>query len=113
MNKIFGIGVDIVNINRFKNLDYEDNKKFYQKIFLESEIEYCLKFKNSEQHFAGKFALKEAIKKSLTEPIEFLEIMTGHKNSKPTVTLKIQNNYNFFVSISHEKDYAIAMVIIQ
>ena len=113
MNEIFGIGVDIVDINRFKKRDYENNKKFYQKIFLDSEIEYCLKFKNSEQHFAGKFAVKEAIRKSLTEQIEFLEIITGHENSRPTVNLKIQNNYNFFVSISHEKDYAIAMVVVQ
>lgn len=113
MNKIFGVGVDIVDISRFKNMDYEDNKNFYQKIFLDSEIEYCLKFKNSEQHFAGKFAVKEATKKSLTETIEFLEILTGHENSRPTVNLKIQNNYNFFVSISHEKDYAIAVVIAQ
>ena len=65
MNKIFGIGVDIVDINRFKNMDYKNNKKFYQKIFLDSEIEYCLKFKNSEQHFAGKFAAKEAVKKAV------------------------------------------------
>ncbi len=113
MNKISGIGVDIVDINRFKKMKYEDNKIFYQKIFLDSEIEYCLKFKNSEQHFAGKFAVKEAIKKSLTEPIEFLEILTGHENSKPIASLKIENNYNFFISISHEKDYAIAMVIVQ
>ena len=113
MNEIFGIGVDIVDINRFKNMDYKNNKKFYQKIFLDSEIEYCLKFKNSEQHFAGKFAIKEAVKKSLTKSIDFLEIITAHKDSRPIIRLKIQNNYKFFVSGSHEKDYAIAIVIVQ
>ena len=113
MDKIFGLGTDIVDINRFKDMIYENNKKFYKKIFVESEIKYCLKFKNSEQHFAGKFAIKEAVKKSIPETVDFLEIVTEHVNSKPTISLKIQNTYNFLVSVSHEKDYAIAMVLVQ
>jgi len=113
MNEIFGLGIDIVDINKFKNKRFDNNKKFYQKIFLDSEIEYCLKFKNFGQHFAGKFAIKEAVKKSLKEPIDFLDIITGHENSKPIIRLKIKNDYNFFVSVSHDKNYAIAIVIIQ
>tara|TARA_B110000014_G_C20058874_1_gene551315 strand:+ start:623 stop:964 length:342 start_codon:yes stop_codon:yes gene_type:complete len=113
MDKIFGLGTDIVDINRFKDMIYENNKEFYKKIFVESEIEYCLKFKNSEQHFAGKFAIKEAVKKSIPETVDFLEIVTEHVNSKPIISLKIQNTYNFLVSVSHEKNYAIAMVLVQ
>ena len=48
----FGIGIDIVANKRFKELPYSTNKKFYEKIFEQSEINYCLKFKNSEEHFA-------------------------------------------------------------
>ena len=73
----------------------------------------CLKFKNSEQHFAGKFAIKEAVKKSIPDTVDFLEIVTEHVNSKPIISLKIQNTYNFLVSVSHEKNYAIAMVLVQ
>tara|TARA_B110000014_G_C20125228_1_gene598768 strand:+ start:525 stop:866 length:342 start_codon:yes stop_codon:yes gene_type:complete len=113
MNKISGVGIDIVDVKRFRQKKYEDNKKFYKKIFVKSEIDYCLKFKKCEQHFAGKFAIKEAIKKSIIEQIDFLEIITKHKNSKPIVELKINNSCNFFVSVSHEKDYAIAIVIKQ
>ena len=113
MDKIFGLGTDIVDINRFKDMIYENNKEFYKKIFVESEIEYCLKFKNSEQHFAGKFAIKEAVKKSIPDTVDFLEIVTEHVNSKPIISLKIQNTYNFLVSVSHEKNYAIAMVLVQ
>jgi len=65
MMEIFNIGVDIVNIERFKKKEYAKNKKFYQKIFTNSEIKYCLGFKNSSKHFAGKFAIKEAVKKSI------------------------------------------------
>ena len=113
MKKKFGVGIDMVEIKRFEDKAYQKNKKFYKKIFVQSEINYCLKFKNSSPHFAGKFAIKEAMKKSLDESIDFLDIITKHKNSKPTVNLKINNSYTFYVSVSHEKDYAIAVVISQ
>jgi len=113
MEKISGIGIDIVDIKRFKEKNYEDNKIFYEKIFVKSEIDYCLKFKNSEQHFAGKFAIKEAVKKSIDRQIDFLEIVTDHQNSRPVINLGIQNSYKFLTSVSHEKDFAIAIVINQ
>ena len=113
MKKKFGVGIDMVEIKRFEDKTYQKNKKFYKKIFVQSEINYCLKFKNPSPHFAGKFAIKEAMKKLLDESIDFLDIITKHKNSKPAVNLKINNSYTFYVSVSHEKDYAIAVVISQ
>ena len=56
-----GIGIDIVNVERFRKKIFKQNIKFYQRIFLESEIKYCLKFKSPYEHFAGKFALKESV----------------------------------------------------
>ena len=109
--EISNIGTDIVDINRFRKKEYNENKKFYDKIFTRSEIKYCLSFKNNSEHFAGKFAIKEAVKKSIKENIGFKEILTNHKKSKPQIILKKKLNYRFLVSVSHEKDYAIAMVI--
>ena len=43
VNNAFGIGIDIVNISRFKNKPLKTNLDFYKKIFLEDEIEYCKK----------------------------------------------------------------------
>ena len=60
--KISNIGIDIINIEKFKKKEYVKNKKFYEKIFTSSEIKYCLKFKNNSEHFAGKFAIKEAVR---------------------------------------------------
>tara|TARA_Y100000588_G_C13345547_1_gene540049 strand:- start:123 stop:479 length:357 start_codon:yes stop_codon:yes gene_type:complete len=108
---ISNVGVDIVNIERFRKKEYNKNKKFYEKIFSKSEIQYCLSFKNNSEHFAGKFAIKEAVKKSIKENIGFKEILTNYKKSKPQIILKKKLNYSFLVSVSHEKDYAIAMVI--
>ena len=109
--KIFNIGIDIINIERFNKKEYTKNKIFYQKIFTDSEIKYCLKFKNSSEHFAGKFAIKEAVKKSIKEKIPFNKILTIHKNSKPRIVLKMKLNYEFLVSVSHESNMAVAIVI--
>ena len=109
--EIFNIGIDIINIERFKKKEFAKNKKFYQKIFTNSEIRYCLEFKNSSEHFAGKFAIKEAFRKTIKEKIPFNKILTMHKNSKPRIVLKMKLNYEFLVSVSHEADMAVAIVI--
>jgi len=70
MMEIFNIGIDVINIERFKKKEYTKNKKFYQKIFTNSEIKYCLRFKNSSEHFAGKFAIKEAVQSILLENLQ-------------------------------------------
>ena len=107
----FGIGIDIVEVNRFGNKPYYENKVFYEKIFLKSELEYCLRFKDPEKHFAGKFAVKEALKKSISKDLSLLDIETLHSNKKPFVKIHKKINYNFLVSISHEKEFAIGVVI--
>jgi phosphopantetheine--protein transferase-like protein len=107
----FGIGIDIISNKRFKELPYLTNKKFYEKIFEQSEINYCLKFKNSEEHFAGKFAIKEAVIKSIKEKIKFSDILIDYLNFKPQVSLTNNLSYKFLVSISHENLSTVAVVI--
>ena len=108
-----GIGIDIIDVERFTKKKFSQNIKFYQRIFLESEIKYCLKYKNHAPHFSGKFAVKEALIKSVNEKISLYEINTSYKNSKPIVKVKssLDKKYNFIISISHENDFAIAVVI--
>ena len=115
MSKSFGIGVDIVDIEQFKKIPYDSKPNFYRKIFSNSEIKYCLKFKNPYEHFAGKFAIKEAIKKAVSDKISLLDIETYHSKSKPMVRLKskLARKYVFHVSLSHEKKLAVAVVISQ
>jgi len=109
----FGIGIDIVYIKKFEKVTFSNKSSFYKKTFLPSEIKYCLKFKKPAEHFAGKFAIKESIKKSINEPISFLDIETLHSKSKLKIKLLKQWNkkYKVLGSISHENEYAIGMVI--
>lgn len=107
---IENIGIDIVYVDQFREKEYSENIPFYQNIFSLNEIQYCLKFDDPYPHFAGKFALKEAVLKSISESVELLDIETGHLSSKPSIELK-QNTYKFLASISHEKDIAVGVVL--
>ena len=106
-----GIGIDIVEIKRFSNKPYKTNMDFYKKIFHESEITCCLDRKNFTECFAGKFAIKESIIKSVPKKITFLDILIDYSNSKPTVTLINDSSYSFLVSLTHEESYAVSVVI--
>ena len=112
MSQNFKIGIDIVSVEKFKKKEYSKNKTFYERFFSTAEIKYCLKYKNPSERFAGKFALKEALIKSLDEKIGFSEIETSHLNSKPLISIKQNNeNYNFIASLSHENEFAVGVVI--
>ena len=108
-----GIGIDIIDVERFTKKKFSQNIKFYQRIFLESETKYCLKFKSPYEHFAGKFALKESVIKSIPDEISLLDIHTSNSKHGPTIKLlgKKSKQYSFLCSISHEKKFAIAIVI--
>ena len=107
------IGIDIVKVSRFRNKKYNLNQKFYETIFTIKEIKYCLKYKDPYTHFAGKFAAKEAIIKATQKKIKLNQIEI--KNNKKGLEVIIKNNVesNIFISISHEKDYAVAMSVIE
>ena len=106
-----GIGIDIIEIKRFLNKPYETNLDFYKKIFHESEISCCLERKNFAECFAGKFAIKESVIKSIPKKITFLDILIDYSNSKPVVTLINDSSFSFLVSLTHEKLYAVSVVI--
>lgn len=108
---IFGIGVDTVDIGCFRNLPYKKNKSFYEKIFTKGEIDYCLKKQDPYPSFAARFAAKEAVIKSLPNKFKsaksFRSIEVLMRGKKP----RIRNYKNIFISLSHEKEKAIAFVI--
>ena len=103
------VGIDLVKIDRFKKIPFDENKSFYKKNFSEEEIGYCLNFEEPYKHFAGKFAIKEAAMKAINKKIGLLQIKTYHDESKPKVSI-INEEIDFKVSVSHDGDYAIAIV---
>ncbi len=109
----FAIGIDIVDVNRFSSKKFSENKEFYSKIFTKNEINYCTKFKNPYTHFAGKFALKEAVIKAIKKKINFLDIETLHQKETPYVNLTNCPNSTSISSISHENTVAVAVFLIE
>lgn len=107
-----GIGIDIVKVSRFKQKRYSSNKKFYEKIFSRDEIMYCLKYKDPYPHFAGKFAAKEAIIKATGTKTKLNDIIINSKSRYIEIKIKDKLKSNILVSISHEKDYAVAMSMV-
>lgn len=107
MNK--KIGIDIVEVRRFREKIYASNISFYKKIFLDEEIKYCLKFKDPFPHFAGKFAAKEAIIKTINKKIKLNQIKIKNKKNRLEVWINNEIDEKILISISHETNYAVAI----
>ena len=87
---IYGIGTDIVSVDRIKNS--LKNKDFINRIFNEKEILKCKKINNSINCYAKRFAAKEAFSKALgtgiSNGINFNEIVILNKKSgKPYINI--------------------------
>ena len=123
--KIYGIGTDIVSIDRIKKSI--KNKNFLKKLFCEEEITKCDKLIKSSNCYAKRFAAKEAFSKALgtgiSNGINFNEIIVKNKKSgKPFIQLngktlkmikkKFKKKPNIALSLSDEKKYAVAFVTI-
>lgn len=110
--KITGIGVDIENIFRFRKLPYKKNRHFYEKIFTESEIKYCLSKADPYPHFAARFAAKEAVIKALPKPVLPIDIEIIRKSDKIDVRIKNNKKAKIFASLTHVKDTAAAVAAV-
>ena len=105
------IGVDIEETKRFLDNTYDNRKTFYEKIFTEGEIKYCLSKVNSHLHFAVRFCAKEAAIKAMgNQKISFQDIEIKIINDKPKIILPLGIKGD--VSMSHTKNIAIATVIV-
>lgn len=116
------IGVDIVSIDRVeKILNSNISGRFLYRIFTDEEISYCERRSRPSQHFAGRFAAKEAVKKAImskwmNHQTIFKDIEIKSKNNgAPFIKLpkKYSSNYSCECSISHDGDSAVAFVIMQ
>ena len=122
---VAGSGIDIVEIGRFRKAKKKWGRSFLNKIFTENEIAYSKKRRFQDQHFAARFAAKEAVLKAFGDKlssinnwqdIEILNDKSGrpyirfHRSAKK---LKAKERIKDVVlSMSHCKDHAIANAIL-
>ena len=114
-------GIDIIEVKRIRDSIEKFGNAFLEKIYTPDEIEYCNSKKNRYQHFAARFAAKEAIFKAISEKlknkydIEWNEIeILSDESGKPNVNLrkKIEKIEQIDVSLSHLEEYATANCVV-
>tara|TARA_Y100001970_G_C13644990_1_gene560729 strand:+ start:92 stop:448 length:357 start_codon:yes stop_codon:yes gene_type:complete len=106
------IGNDIVDISKFDKIYSIYKDRFINRIFNSDEIEYCNSKKNPILHFSGKFAAKEAVKKTFNKNIFLKNISILNKdNGKPFAVVENCEICKFDLSISHTDTYATAIAI--
>ncbi len=122
---IFGIGTDMIEVERIAE-KIGKNAGFKELVFSKSEIDYCEKKTHVNQHYAARFAAKEAFFKALgtgwKNGTAFNEIeITNDETGKPNISFIGQTAQSIAemqlgkisVSISHLKILASAVVIIE
>lgn len=119
---IFGIGTDIIEIERVQRA-IERNPKLLARLFTQNELSYFEKRNMNIQHIAGGFSAKEAILKALGTGLSGLtwkDVEVQRSSSgKPMVKLygkakeyaMVNSIGNIFISISHSQSFAMATAV--
>lgn len=116
MCKIYGIGSDLIEIERVRETYEKLGAKFSKKIFSDREVELC-KRRNFFESLAGKFAAKEAVFKALKSERKDLnwnkiEIL-NEPNGSPFTKLPAKfDNFQVELTISHTKKLAQAFCVV-
>lgn len=124
MSGVVGIGTDIVECLRIAQMIERHGELFINRVFTELEVEYCSSRRQATQHFAGRWAAKEAILKALgtgwRKGIAWRDIeVLNNSQGRPEVTLRGGASEmadtlgigEMLVSISHCRSHATAYAI--
>lgn len=120
---VLGLGIDIIEIARIKKSIENFGDKFLNKVFTDEEIKYCSSKFNKYQHYAARFAAKEAVYKALFsgwkkgigwKDIEIQNDNSGMPSIKSYGKLKgfLSENTELKISISHSDSYVTSVAII-
>ena len=107
------IGIDIVEVKRIAKLIR--NKAFLKRVFTYQEIEYCSRRVNKAEHYAVRFAAKEAVWKAIgMGGISLKDIsVKNRQNGKPEALIKSKKRKDIAISLSHTENYAAAVAVIR
>lgn len=121
---ILGLGTDIVEIVRIGQMIQRHGERFLTRVYTSDEIQYCQRRKQAYQHFAGRWAAKEAVLKTLgtgfTKGIGFVDVEVCSQRSGAPLIVMHGGARDFaeslgideiLITISHCKAYATATAI--
>jgi len=123
---ILGIGTDIIEVKRVREVIERHGDRFLKRLFTPLEIEYCSARKNASLHYAGRFASKEAAFKAMGRgwggEISWKEIEVWNEPSgaphinfygKALELVTLKKMARAYISISHIEEFATAVVVLE
>jgi len=123
---IKGIGTDIIAIDRMNAVIARYGTRFLEKVYTPAEIELCGSKSGSAIHFAGRWAAKEAFYKALPYSCQLvsswksIQVLSNDRSRHPLIEIcanKLkssiikENISSIHLSISHERSFCIAFVV--
>jgi holo-[acyl-carrier protein] synthase len=123
---IVGMGIDVAEVSRIREVIESQKDRFLHRVYTESEIAYCEQFKNKYERYAGRFAAKEAAMKALgtgwSRGVRWVDVeVVRQRGGRPNIALKGEAQKiaetmgvkNIALSITHTAEQAIAHVIFE
>ena len=123
---IVGLGVDIAEVDRVKRAIERHGEVFLRRVYTPREREYCERFKNKFERYAGRFAAKEAAMKALGtgwgRGVRWVDVeVVREKGGRPTIALAGEAKNvaerlgvkHIALSITHTESQAFAEVIFE
>jgi holo-[acyl-carrier protein] synthase len=119
---ISGLGVDSVEVGRFRKVAKRWGKAFLKRLFTDRELDYCFSHANPYPSLAARFAAKEAVLKALDARALWkwrdMEVRRA-ESGRPSIVLtgaaakhaKHQRAKSFLISITHDAGRATAVVL--
>lgn len=125
MGEVVGIGVDLAVITRIRQMVERWDERFLRRVFTDEEIAYCQRRRDPAQHFAARFAAKEATLKALGTGLSMgvrwreLEVRR-ERGQAPTMELsgrsralaRAKGGERVLLSLTHDGDYAMAQAML-
>jgi holo-[acyl-carrier protein] synthase len=113
-----GIGVDVEEIASFEALPFDAHQHFYARVFTDDEIRYCLTYAAPAEHFAARFAAKEAVVKAcgslhtIAPPqVEIGRLPSGAPFVRLHPADALDPSVSLYVSLGHSQSLAYAVAI--
>ena len=113
---IHGVGVDIVDVERFKKAAKKRGEGFYRRLFTGVELDYCMSKRFPERHLAARFAAKVSLFKATGKRLRFREVEVAN-SPDGTPFLRVLDGgpvgVDYRLTLSHTGRLAVACIIVE
>lgn len=111
---IYGIGIDAVDVDKFRSAVERRGDKLLKRLFTPAELEYCMGKKRPEAHLCARFAAKVSVLKALGTPMSFRKIeIKRESGGRPCASGSILEGFRVSISLAHEKGLAVAEAVVE